>query len=559
MFLFHEIHCDDFVLEARRDRHTYEAARSLMARLVGVAEGRGQRLALRFRHPFAEAALAFDGADNPLPRWEERGHEIGTHAHRRRVRRTRRAIDACGVQTNTAVVPGLIQARRPLAAWTLGSCRRQGFRYVTDQVQFGAFAYAGLTPWRPALDLSGPGDGPFVFADVSVNPFAWGMLEHTPQGIRQVHGLRDHHFDALLELLDGHLAGPRPHPVCYFGYPFHEHQHQRSSDDLTPDEESLVAWDRFLGLALERAVEPALPRDIVAAWEAVEGSREEPAGTGLAGALDPWDLRRDGPSWLMERWDPVSWATGAVRAARGGTLAPPVAPWLTQGQHRTLRVGTRDVPLWRFGAASPRAAVVVSVSGTAGGLRTGLLPVGLDPRQLGDDLAVWLWDRSAPFEPGSPHHGDEAAAVFAAAAAEGAPTGWLTWSAGVLPALMALDRARPAFLVDVEAPADRRSLRRLRDVDPATAEAELHADLNGAGPPEPWALLRDLPCAYHRIQADPDHVHGHGLLHAAVMLGAAPGPATLNGRPWGGKLVALPGRVETHGAAVRRVLRGALP
>jgi hypothetical protein len=203
--------------------------------------------------------------------------------------------------------------------------------------------------------------------------------------------------------------------------------------------------------------------------------------------------------------------------------------------------------------------VVVSVSGTHGGCQTGLVPLGLDPRRLGDDLAVWLWDRSAPLGPGTVHHGDEAAAVFAAAAAEGVPTGWLTWSAGILPPLMALDRTTPAFLVDVEAPADRRSLRRPQDLAPALAETGFNTDLGEDGPPEPWVLLQGLPCAYHRVQADPDHVHGRGVLHAVVMLEAAPGPATLNGRPWDGKLELLPGRIETHGAAVRRVLRGALP
>ncbi len=558
MFLFHEIHVDDFVLEVRRDRSTYDAAKHLVERLVQVAEGRDQRLALRFRHPFAEAARAFDGDHNPLRDWEARGHELGTHAHRRRIRRTRRAIDACGVRQNTAVVPGLIQARRPLAAWTLGSCRDLGFRYVTDQVQFGAFAYAGLTPWRPALDLTGPGDGPFVFADVSVNPFAWGMLEHTPGGIRQVHGLRDEHFDALLALLDQHLAGPRPHPVCYFGYPFHEHQHQRAEDDLSPDEQSLAAWDRFLGRALTRPVEPALPREIVAAWERAEGARRAPGRGGLLQALDRLDLRRDGPSRVLEHVDPVSTVTRVLRSLRGDP-GTPSAPWLAEGEARSVGIGDRSVKAWRWGRPRPRAAVVVSVSGRHGGRHTGLLPLGLDPRQLGDDLAIWLWDRTPPFAPGSPHHGDEAAAVFAAAAAEGVPTGWLTWSAGILPPLMALDRTAPAFLVDVEAPADRRSLRRPQDLDPATAEAEHNRDLGDGGPPEPYRLIRALPCPYHRVQAARDHVHGRSVLHARVLLDAAPGTPTLNGRPWDGILDALPGRIETHGAAVRRVLRGALP
>jgi hypothetical protein len=562
MYFFHEIHCDDFLLEVRRDRATYLAAKTLMSQLIETAEARNQRLALRFRHPFAEAARAFDGLDNPLRAWELRGHEIGTHAHRRRIRRTRDAIDACGVQRNHCVVPGLIQIRRHFAAWTLGSCRNLGFSYVTDQIQFGAFAYAGLTPWRPSPDLRGPGHGPFIFADVSVNPFAWGMLEQTVDGVRQIHGLRDRHFDRLLALLDQHLSGPRPHRVCYFGYPFHEHQHCRSFEDLTPDEESLAAWDRFLGQALERAVTPALPREIVADWAAGEPSAP-PGGSGRGGriaqALDRRDLRRDGPSRLLEKWDPVSWTGGWIRGIRN---KPGIekAPWLGQGVHHDVAVGERSIRAWRWGPENPRAAVVVSVSGEQGGCQAGLSRMGLDPRQLGDDLAIWLWDRSAPFDPGSSHHGDDACAVFELASREGVPTGWLTWSAGILPALMCLDRTCPAFFVDVEAPADRRSLRRPQDLDPATAERTLHNDLAADdAPPEPFRLIPELPCAYDRVQADPDHVHGHNLLHAGVLLNAAVGVVRLNGRPWTGAVDALPGAISTHGAAVRRVLRSALP
>ena len=71
-------------------------------------------------------------------------------------------------------------------------------------------------------------------------------------------------------------------------------------------------------------------------------------------------------------------------------------------------------------------------------------------------------------------------------------------------------------------------------------------------------LIRALACPYHRVQADPDHVHGGNLLHATVMLDAAPGTATLNGRHWDGTLEGLPGPIAQQGAAIRRVLRGAL-
>ena len=62
MFLFTELHVDDAFLERRRDRATYHAARALVEEILTIAESQGHRLGLRLRFPFAEAALAFEGA-----------------------------------------------------------------------------------------------------------------------------------------------------------------------------------------------------------------------------------------------------------------------------------------------------------------------------------------------------------------------------------------------------------------------------------------------------------------------------------------------------------------
>ena len=275
MYIFHELHCDDLLLEKQQDPQIYAQAKALVEAICQVAEGRGMRLALRFRWAFPEAALAIDGADNPLVQWEERGHEIGTHAHGRRIRRAKEAIDAAGVKENVAVVPGLIRRSRREAARVIAATRGMGFTYCTDQPQHGCFPYSGLTPWRPAPDLSGPGEGELVFLDVSVNPFDWGLLQVTPKGIAQAEGLKEENFQRLLALLDRHLGAPRPHPVTYFGYPFHEHQHAMAIDDLRPNTRSLEAWDSFLGALPGREVEEACPREIYRHWLEIESPGKE--------------------------------------------------------------------------------------------------------------------------------------------------------------------------------------------------------------------------------------------------------------------------------------------
>lgn len=573
MLLFHEIHCDDWLLQQRRDRATFEAARTLLDALVSVAERQKQRLALRFRHPFAEAAVAIEGANNTIARWAERGHEIGAHAHGRHVRRTVRALRAAGVGPE-AIVPGLIRRSRPDAAAIVAACRGLGLRYMTDQPQHGAFPYAGLTPWRPDAALRGPGDGPFVFIDVSVNPFAWGLLRRENETIVQQIGLRDAHFDRLLSLLDAQLALPRPHPVVYFGYPFHEHQHGRAWEDLRPDEASLAAWERFLVAARSRPAQSALPREIYAAWTAIEGAPAADPPHPLAERIDPKGLRFDVPSWLRERLPdpaPLRPALAPVRAARAALawqrrrVVARLGEASAGAVRERLQIGDRAVELVRFGPEEPSINLLISHTGRFGGTELLLRPFGLNPDDL-PGVAVWSWDRAGTgatrgatsLAPGNPLHTAEAAALFAHAASNRRPTGWLTFSAGSLAPLLA--RTPALFFIDGESPSDRRSLAPGRPFgllsDPLGAElAHLDPGQDAAwAGREPYRLLAELPCPYHRLQAEIDHAHGRCALHARVMLDAARGEPLFNGSPWRGVLSPWPGELHDNAAQIRAIV-----
>ncbi|MCB9745802.1 MAG: hypothetical protein H6740_24720 [Alphaproteobacteria bacterium] len=576
MHLFHELHVDDWFTD-HRDPAGTRAARELIEAILQVAEARGHRLALRIRHPFAEAALAHEGADNALVRWEARGHEVGLHAHHRRVRRTWRALRAAGVKRLEGAVPGLIQSSRRRCLRTLRACRGLGLRYLTDQPQLGAFAYSGLTPWRPAPDLRGPGDGPFVFIDVSVNPFHWGLLERQGDQVTHRFGLQHAHFRRLEALLDAQLDAPAPHPVLYFGAPFHEHNLARAFGDLRPDEASLEAFDAYLGRLELRPVSPSLPREVFARWVELEGEPPLDRGGPILRDLDKQGLILDLHGYAADRLTPdltpLQAPLAPARRLRS-RLAWERRRWPARlaerqqrGQRQRLRVGRREIELVRWGPPEPELTLVLSHAGTFGGLTLGLRPFGLSPADL-PRVALYAWDRTGtgatrgalPLAPGQPEHVEEAAAVWSLAASEGAPTGWLSFSAGCVAPLLALDQTDPAVFVDGEGPADRRSLAPkppgglLRD--PLGAELAHLSKLDDAAWAwrEPCRLLPGLRAPYHRLQAEVDHAHGRCALHARVMLDAAPGTPTLNGDAWAGALTLLPGRLQDQGPRVRAIL-----
>lgn len=584
MFLFHEIHVDDFQLEARADRATYDRARELVEAICQVAEAQGQRLNLRLRYPFAEAAWAFDGARNPVPGWEERGHEIGTHAHFRRVRRTKQAIDRLGVRDNRCVVPGLIRASAERVAAIMRTCRRLGFAWVTDQVHHRPFPYVGLSPWRPAPDFTQAGLGPWVFIDVSVNPMAWGLLEGSHERARQVIGLGASQFQRLLGLLDHHLDLPRPHPVTHFGVPIHEHQLARALDDYRPNERSLQAFGDYLAAAARRPVRPCRSAEIFQAWTAVEGAPDpDPprAADRLLRAVDRRDLRLDGPPWLVERLGARLPGRAAgrrgIEAGRRGIEAvvrrarrPPRAPGAGQDLSIAAEVGPVEARVWR--AAAPRAHLVVSVAGTVGGRSLGLSFLGLQPADLAArGWTVWLYDRAgtghtvgqAPLDPGLPLHATQAGAVFRRAADEGLPVAWLSYSGGLIAALASGERG--FVQIDAEAPADRLSLRpRPRGLARHAVDLERlerhHMDEVAA--PRPWEPFRQvatLTCPYHRLQGADDHMHGHTTTHARALLSCARDP-WLNGVRWtGDPTPGWPGRLDGCGALVLPIFDALLP
>lgn len=204
----------------------------------------------------------------------------------------------------------------------------------------------------------------------------------------------------------------------------------------------------------------------------------------------------------------------------------------------TERVGSIEIR--RVGPPTPRGAIVV-VHGGGPGTTQALAPFGLDDDAL-DGIAVWTFDRSAGERtPGNPVHIAEARAVFDRAAAEGVPTGFLTWSAGVIPALRS--GAPAAFLVDAEGPADRFSLVPPGQPGHELATARVFDEAPWAGR-EAVELIRGWRAPYTRLQGTHDHQHGAMVLHARRMVAAAPD----------GRLALYPGRLHAHGAAIRALL-----
>ena len=348
-----------------------------MERLVQTAEDNQVKLALRFRHPFVEGCLKWGGADNPLVDWELRGHEIGTHAHTRKIRRTAVALKQAGVKRNHCVVPGLIQKRRVEAVRTISATRGLGFKYCTDQPQLGSFPYSGLVPWRPSADLHTTGSDELLMIDVSVNPFKWGLLITDGEKVSHRYGLRAVDFQRLLALLRSHLELPAPHPVTYFGYPFHEHNHQMSDGDQTPNEDSIAAWADFLMATNEAAVVQALPREIHRAFIETEAPRISRRASSISDRImskfDRMDLRHDIPSWLREKPPAVKLkrrklrASAAIKGLKSAAIEPNRRSFLMRGDDRSIVVANRKIHVRRFGPRTPAGAVCVSVSGLIGG------------------------------------------------------------------------------------------------------------------------------------------------------------------------------------------------
>ncbi len=573
MYLFHEIHCDDLLLEKQRDRATWEGTRNLVERLVQTAEHNKVKLAIRFRHPFVEGCLKWGGIDNPLVDWESRGHEIGTHAHTRKIRRTAVALKQAGVTQNHCVVPGLIQKHRAEAVRTIAATRGLGFKYCTDQPQLGSFPYSGLVPWRPSADLLTTGSDELLMIDVSVNPFKWGLLITDGEKVSHRYGLRAVDFKRLHALLRSHLELPTPHPVTYFGYPFHEHNHQKSDGDQTPNEDSIAAWSDFLAATNETGVVQALPREIHREFINTEGARIKQRATSISdrviSKIDRMDLRHDIPSWLREKPSAVRLnhkkqkANSAIGRLKKTATAPTRRSYLMRGDDRSIVIANRKIHVRRFGPKSPTGAVCVSVSGLIGGTKVGLEPFGFTLQDLTKrGLSIWLWDRSGtkgertPMEPGQRRHAKEAAAVFNLAKAEIDNVCWLTFSAGSIAPLMSLqskESPQPKFFVDVEGPSDRLSIRRRTPdnlIGSLSSEREHGASLSHEHIWEPHKLIGLLLGTYYRFQGTLDHMHMRCSLHSKVMINAANSNALFNNRRKGEQQHDLKGHIRDHGREI---------
>ncbi len=494
-----EVHVDDVALDAapfwRAGARWAETAAALDA-LARRAEASGGRLSFRVREGFA-GRDAGSGSGGFLRGLVARGHEVGWHAHGKRLRAARDAVVAAG---GTAIVaaPGLVQVGARGRRALLEEAKALGARVVTDRVEERVFAYQGWLAWEPV-----PG---VVAMDVSVSPFDWGVLE------RRGRKVGPGRLDA--ETLEARIAArsrltPPPGSLAFFGATFHEH------DVMGPDGaralESLTRLFERLGPRLRPSGE------IAAAYRA-----EAP------------------PSARGGRIDRLLGAAHRLGLRYEQRLGP-------EREVRTLTVEGRTIPARRVGPVDPKG-VLVLVHGGGSGVGQGLAPFGFAEAALAEaGLAAWSFERSEGLRPpGDARTVAEVEAVLTAALAEGRPVGLLTWSAGLVPALRAaleLDDPRVVLLADAEGPADRFSL-----VPPGAPDHEL-AKL------DPWddrlwdgreavALVGRFRGRYLRLQAEEDHVHGRMAWHARRMVAAAR-HGRLNGD---GTL--LPGRLDGHGAAI---------
>ncbi len=504
-----EVHVDDEIL--RRDAGRWSEARDLLERVAALAERRGARLCFRVREWFAAGAAG----TGFLPALASRGHEVGVHAHGRRLREVVEATREAGVIPRVAV-PGLVQAGRGGRAALLRQAAALGIGVVTDHGAVPSWAYDGLLPRAEhGVLVMGP----------TVRPFDWGLMDR--DGTR--HGLTPPAIERLRRL--ERMAGE--HGARWFGLALHEHD-LCPAGSLTPADGALETLASFL----DARVVPALE---------IADAEERPPSTAprhppsdhrvrlarLAGRLGD-AARRRVPLDLLRPRSP----------RRSRRHRPPRARRLT------LPVGRGHVVAERHGAPDAVAACVCSVSGPAGGREVDLRFFGLAVGDLvGRGWAVWLYDRSGTGDspgrsplgllPGNPEHVRDWRAVLEAARGDGIPVIALSWSAGLVPVLRAAAEGfAPDAVVDAEAPADRWSLVHPGGKGPVGLDPWVDADWEGL---EAVRLLPSLGRPYARLQAADDHVHRRMTVHAERMVAAAR-DAGLTTRP----LRIVPGRLHRH-------------
>jgi len=519
-----EIHVDDLALETGAN---WQDARRLVATIAELANGAGAQLSFRFRRGFSEEAARL-GAQGPLAELEAAGHEVGTHAHGRGLRKAQCAVSACGV-ANRVATPGMVQAGdRVGRIWQQAASL--GFAWITDHPPHSPWTYGGILPWRPGPRFR-PDEPPLgpVMIETSADPFAWGLLRRDGRRVAHEHRLGPEQFGLLEGLFDAHHR-TLPHAASpYFSFALHEHN-LCAAGSLQPRPQALDALEAFL-----RA------HRVVPSGELVDTFAEPP--------LLPANPERRGLR-LARR---VRMATRPARRTLRGRPALGPGPFSVTSGPRQLHA------LW-LGPTEPRGVLLLAHAGLRGGTRSLLRPFGLDPAALtARGLAVVAYDRSGTgrspaklaLTPGSAAHVRDFRSVLTTVRqrlAPGTPLGVLSFSSAIIPVLRCGEPFD--FLIDGEAPADRWSLRppRWADTpsDPAMAALDMNSDEAWRGR-EPARLLAGHTCPYHRLQAELDHVHGRMSTHAQIMLEAARSAGLPRVQANGAEVLSLlPGRLHAH-------------
>ena len=501
--LYLEIHVDDDVLHA--NPAAWPDAAALLDALARRAEPEGAALCFRIREDFAKGDRS-----GFLRGLRARGHEIGWHAHGTRLGQAVAALAATGVNDAARVgAPGLVQVELGADRTRLGRAVRRwraqrlldaawalGLRVLTDRRAIREFGWQGRVPGVIRL-----GEGrQLVSLDVTADPFAWGVLRRGPDRVHHARGTLD--WAALDALVDRRAAEP-PVGGDYFGIAAHEHN--------------------FCALGSLRPLPHAL--DAFSRWLSARGRSLVPSCT------------------LAERpVDPGSPAPRTLSSLAGRVVAKRAAHRPARGTEHPVAVDGRVVRTLWFPVPRP-LGIVVAVHGGVGGLSQRLAFIGQRDQALADrrwTLVVFDRTEGVARTPGNPVHVADTAAVLDAALAEararGIPLRVLTWSGGLVPAVL-------SGLVGV----DRYSL-----VPPGLPEHELtHAEVYDD---DAWRGREALPGlraytagggTYVRAQGTPDHVHRAVRLHADAAVTSAG-----SGRRGSARLVLLPGAARAHGALI---------
>jgi hypothetical protein len=525
----------------------------LLDGLARRAEDGGGVLCFRIREHFARGDASGENRTSCggfLRALQQRGHEIGWHAHGTGLTRAVAALRATGVREPALVgAPGLVQTElhggiRSVvrAKWVLEQAYLLGLRVLTDRWAHRAFGWQGRVPWTLELGAGRQ----VVSLDVSADPFAWGVLRRVPQArggdgshraaVQHAHGTLDWRaLDALIDLRDAE----DPLPGSYFSATVHEHNFC-APNSLIPLPDAMDAFSRWLerrGQRLRRATE------LVA----------QPCAPNVGG-------RHAAPPPLLSRLRAV---------ARVRAFTPSLSKRSVAAETRNIEVEGRTLrSLWVHGAPRgarrgaqrgtvkvPLKGIVVAVHGGAGGCTQRLGFLGLAEDALADiGWTLVVFDRTpgVPRTPGNPIHVADTAAVIDAArrAAQGLPLHVLTWSAGLVPAVQS-GLNGVARLIDVEGPVDRYSLVPPGHRSHELTRAEIFEDA-------PWRGRESLDGItaftrsggdYVRVQGSPDHVHGDVDHHAIVAMCAA-----RSGREGSATLLPLPGPVQSFGDRVLQAI-----